>query len=374
MKETGKCFVYLLVFLLLPLAARAQGSKPAEGARFAFPGNRQVEITSCAPGVFRLRLIRANSADAENENLMDRYQILPARDCRAVEPGARNADGILFKSTGGSLRYDESTGKASLLNASGKVVVRSVQLMPDQANAASKDDIEQREKTVANQYKDDIQASLALNNPGALAPMPPDAIATSLEKGFAVSAELEPGERFYGLGEPSTKHIQLRGEAYFNWVRYQLDEEPIPFLMSTNGWGIFVNTTWRNYFDVGKTNPDQLLVWGPEGNPDVYLITGENMPEMLNRYTALAGRAILLPKWAYGLHFGNFITSDQFEILDNALRFRQLHFPVDGFELEPGWMKQNYDFSTKKEWNTDRFYMQDWMRGKRRRPETFIGA
>ena len=45
------------------------------------------------------------------------------------------------------------------------------------------------------------------------------------------------------------------------------------------------------------------------------------------------------------------------------------------FSLEPGWMAKKYDFSIDKKWNTDRFYICDWMRGgKKPRPYEFTQA
>jgi alpha-glucosidase (family GH31 glycosyl hydrolase) len=66
--------------------------------------------------------------------------------------------------------------------------------------------------------------------------------------------------------------------------------------------------------------------------------------------------------------------SDEFVVLDTARRFRDYGIPIDGMELEPNWMKQNYDNTTKKQWNTNRFYMEDWILGKGGRNQTFIGA
>ncbi len=46
----------------------------------------------------------------------------------------------------------------------------------------------------------------------------------------------------------------------------------------------------------------------------------------------------------------------------NASTFREKQIPCDAFSLEPGWMAKRYDFSVEKKWNTDRFYICDWMR------------
>ena len=79
------------------------------------------------------------------------------------------------------------------------------------------------------------------------------------------------------------------------------------------------------------------------------------MPDVINYYTAITGRPYLLPKYAYGLCFGPNMLEDQFDILNDAVRFREMGVPCDLFWLEPQWMEKRYDFSTKKKWNYQKF-------------------
>ena len=108
----------------------------------------------------------------------------------------------------------------------------------------------------------------------------------------------------------------------FTPERYKNSEQPVPFLMSSSGWGIFLNTTWRHYVDLGQSNSEELLIWGAEGDLDFFLIAGVDFAELLDRYTQISGRPMLLPQWAYGLTWINFVNADQWQVLDNARRFR----------------------------------------------------
>ncbi|MCX6308384.1 MAG: DUF5110 domain-containing protein [Bacteroidia bacterium] len=87
------------------------------------------------------------------------------------------------------------------------------------------------------------------------------------------------------------------------------------------------------------------------------------MPEMLNDYTTITGKPFLLPKYAYGFSFGSNMSENQFNVLDNGLRFRQEKIPCDVYWLEPQWMANsngfNYDFSNKKKWDYSKF-RPDW--------------
>ncbi|MBR5924878.1 MAG: DUF5110 domain-containing protein [Bacteroidales bacterium] len=192
-----------------------------------------------------------------------------------------------------------------------------------------------------------------------------------------ISISMEDGERFYGGGSTSREHIQHRGEMLRMWTAYQHTEIPMPFMMSSRGWGIFNNTTRKNHFDVGCTNPERFNIYNTADYADFYLMLGSDMPSVLDLYTQITGRTYVLPKWAYGFAFGPNMREDQWAILSDAANFRQMGVPVDLFWLEPQWMEKRYDFSTKKKWNYDRFSPEPyWLQNsmpKKYYPRLFVG-
>ena len=170
-----------------------------------------------------------------------------------------------------------------------------------------------------------------------------------------LSISLKDGERFYGGGSTSRDHIQHRGELLRMWTTYQHTEIPMPFMISSENWGIFNNTTRKNFFDIGNYQSDVFSIYNTTDEVDFYLMFGNSMPDVINYYTAIIGRPYLLPKYAYGLCFGPNMLEDQFDILNDAVRFREMGVPCDLFWLEPQWMEKRYDFSTKKKWNYQKF-------------------
>ena len=192
-----------------------------------------------------------------------------------------------------------------------------------------------------------------------------------------ISISMEDGERFYGGGSTSREHIQHRGEMLRMWTAYQHTEIPMPFMMSSRGWGIFNNTTRKNHFDVGCTDPERFNIYNTADVADFYLMLGSDMPSVLDLYTQITGRTYVLPKWAYGFAFGPNMREDQWAILSDAANFRQMGVPVDLFWLEPQWMEKRYDFSTKKKWNYDRFSPEPyWLQNsmpKKYYPRLFVG-
>lgn len=172
-----------------------------------------------------------------------------------------------------------------------------------------------------------------------------------MSRNSILSFTLADDERFYGGGSTSRDHIQHRGEVLRMWASYQIAEAPIPFMMSSAGWGVFDNTTVRSYFDVARYDKERLLIYNTAPGADFYVMVGGSMPQTLGLYTSLTGRAYVLPRWMYGLSFGGHMQENQFEMMDDAVRFRTEKVPCDVMWIEPQWMSKYYDFSTEKSWN-----------------------
>lgn len=191
------------------------------------------------------------------------------------------------------------------------------------------------------------------------------------ERGFGAALALAEGERLYGLGDVTRERIQKRGTRALMWVRNVEAYVPIPYVMSSRGWALLLNTTWRHVFDLGHTAPDHLRFWGPQGTLDYLLFVGDDAPALLDRYTDVAGKPHLLPRWGYALTFVCNQQADAREMLDDALNFRREDIPCDVIGLEPGWMATHYDYSVEKRWHPERFYVPHWAP---QGPHTFLGA
>ena len=87
--------------------------------------------------------------------------------------------------------------------------------------------------------------------------------ATTDGKETRIVLPLKSGEHLYGLGDVDRSTLDRRGKAYELWVANLKSYIPIGFLFSSEGWGVFVNTTWRHFFDVGATDKDALVVRAP---------------------------------------------------------------------------------------------------------------
>ena len=193
------------------------------------------------------------------------------------------------------------------------------------------------------------------------------------EKGFELRFLLAKGERVYGLGDANRDCLERRGRSYDMWVANITSYIPIPMVMTSRGWGVLVNVPQRHTFDIGKTDPDEMVVTAKEGDVDFYVFCGKDYRAMLDTYTQLTGRPALLPAFAYGFAYVANQWVDMFGFTEEAYRFRSLDLPCDIVGLEPGWMEYFYDSSTKKSWNSARFSFPYWVKPKDHR-YSWIGA
>ncbi len=189
--------------------------------------------------------------------------------------------------------------------------------------------------------------------------------------GYDVRFSLAKDERIYGLGDSSRDTVMRRGWAYDIWVLNVTSYIPVPMTLSSRGWGLLMNTTWRNRFDVGKSDPDAMICTAPRSDLDYYLFCGKDYRSLLDTYTSFTGRPALLPIWGYAFTYVCNQNIDAFNLVNEALEFRRQQMPCDVIGLEPGWMEKFYDQSTQKKWHPQRFPIPYWAP---KGPHTFIGA
>lgn len=179
---------------------------------------------------------------------------------------------------------------------------------------------------------------------------------------------------FYGLGESNTDRLILNGKTYRERVVYQKYEFPVPYLMTPSGYGILANTSFWHGIDVCARKDGEIVWYLPQGDIDFMIFAGDSLRGILERYTYVVGRPMLLPKWAYGLTFIELCQATQFDVMADAERFRTHGIPCSAISLEPGWTVRRYDFSTEKEWNRDRYYVNKWAQGDKPNPSFFSSA
>ncbi|MFO7947312.1 MAG: glycoside hydrolase family 31 protein [Armatimonadota bacterium] len=176
---------------------------------------------------------------------------------------------------------------------------------------------------------------------------------------------------FFGLGDETRDHIEHRGYTADLWVRNVTGYIPIPFITTSDGFGLLLNTTRRTTVDLGDTSDDRFGFDIKDGVIDYYVIYGPTLPEIYDRYTDITYKPPMPPKWAFGLWFICNMYADAHEFVSDAHNFRREEIPCDTIALEPGWMDTFYDYSTEKDWHSERFPVAEHARYGR---NTFLRA
>jgi alpha-D-xyloside xylohydrolase len=224
---------------------------------------------------------------------------------------------------------------------------------------------------------------------GALAALPrvaecPVAIeGTGSTRGLVIRIPLEPDELIYGLGL-QLQSFELRGTK--KRLRVNADpandtgdsHAPVPFYVTTRGYGVFVDTAryatfylgnkarvpaggrptpaasarhdgWNGlppYEQKGIGLASEVIIEVPHApGVDVYVFAGPSLREAVQRYNLFAGGGVLPPRWGLGFWYRAGTDATQDEVRQLAADLRSRHLPCDVLGLEPHWHRHAYSSS-----------------------------
>ena len=180
--------------------------------------------------------------------------------------------------------------------------------------------------------------------------------ASDLSRSIAATFELAHDEKIFGCGESFTR-LNKRGQRIVLYARDGMGVQneymykPIPFFMSSRGYGMFVHTSAPVTFDFGKTYDQHNVIYTGDENLDLFIFLG-NPKEILSEYTALTGRSPVPPVWSFGFWMSRITYKSEDEVRDVAAKLRQYRIPSDVIHLDTGWFetdwRSNYQFSTSR--------------------------
>jgi alpha-D-xyloside xylohydrolase len=173
---------------------------------------------------------------------------------------------------------------------------------------------------------------------------------------FAASFRLAPDEKIFGCGESFTR-LNKRGQKVHAYTRDGMGAQtekmykPIPFFMSSAGYGMFVHTSAPVTFDFGQAFDQSNMIYAGDETLDLFIFLG-NPKEILSEYTALTGRGPAPPLWSFGLWMSRITYKSEDEVREVAAKLRQYRIPSDVIHIDTGWFETdwqcNYKFSTSR--------------------------
>lgn len=214
-------------------------------------------------------------------------------------------------------------------------------------------------------------------------PLDPEKIAGSVMDGkTALRFPLEREEQVYGFGL-QFKTVHRRGQVLRLHVDHYGGQDdgrthaPVPFYVSSKGYGIFVNSA--RYIDVyagsaarkdsedspeardrntdenwtSRPYSDAVEILAPSAGVEVYLFAGPTPLDAVRRYNLFNGGGPLPPRWGLGFTQRVHRLSTDRDVIKEANAFEEKGFPLDFIGLEPGWQSRSYPNTF--EWDRKRF-------------------
>jgi alpha-D-xyloside xylohydrolase len=180
--------------------------------------------------------------------------------------------------------------------------------------------------------------------------------ASDYSRSMAAVFTLSPGEKIFGCGESFTE-FNKRGQKVVLWtddangVQNPGMYKPIPFFMSSRGYGMFLHTTSPVTCDFGNSFSGINALMLGDDELDLFVFLG-SPKDILDEYTRLTGKSPMPPLWSFGLWMSRCTYSREDEVRNVAAKLRQNKIPCDVIHLDTGWFETDwrcdYQFSTSR--------------------------
>lgn len=187
-------------------------------------------------------------------------------------------------------------------------------------------------------------------------------------------------EQVYGLGlefegmNRRSNVYSLKVDHYGGTKGYT--HAPVPFYISSKGYGVLINSSQRVKIHVGVGNRKDSKIpkpidrttgenWASRPLSDaveasvqgdgmeIYIFTGQTNLEVVQRYNLFFGGGIIPPKWGLGFWHRMHTKSTDKDVLQEIQDFEDNDFPLDVIGLEPGW--QSFAYPCSYDWDSTRF-------------------
>ncbi|WP_020529896.1 alpha-xylosidase [Flexithrix dorotheae] len=168
---------------------------------------------------------------------------------------------------------------------------------------------------------------------------------------------LSPDEKIFGCGESYT-NFNKRGSKVIFWtddangVQNETMYKPIPFYLSSRGYGVFMHHSSPITCDFGKYyNPVNSMMIGDD-ELDLFIFLGEPK-DVLDAYTDVTGKASLPPLWSFGFWMSRITYFSEEDGKKVAKKLRENKIPSDVIHFDTGWF--GVDWRNDYKFPVDRF-------------------
>ncbi|HMB92911.1 MAG TPA: TIM-barrel domain-containing protein, partial [Rhodothermales bacterium] len=170
--------------------------------------------------------------------------------------------------------------------------------------------------------------------------------AADYQQWVSATFELSPGEKIFGTGESFTP-FNKRGQKVIlftddsNGAENMGMYKPIPFFMSSRGYGMFLHETAPMTLDFGVDFIGHSTLMLGDDDLDLFVFLGEPK-DVLDAYTDLTGKAPMPPLWSFGTWMSRITYFSEEQVRDVAANLRQHRIPSDVIHLDTGWFETDW--------------------------------
>ncbi len=159
-------------------------------------------------------------------------------------------------------------------------------------------------------------------------------------------------EEIFGLGE-RFDHVNRKGVQVDFWNKDAIGVSNtrtyinIPFLFSTAGYGLFLNSSAKTEWEVSTLEASTLGFSVEDDNMDYFVIYGPKPADILYKYCTLTGFAPTPPVWSFGLWMSrcSYTSWDMVEEIAKELKERKI--PTDVIHIDTAWFKDDWNCDLK---------------------------
>ena len=162
---------------------------------------------------------------------------------------------------------------------------------------------------------------------------------------------IAPGEKIMGCGESFTA-LNKVGQKLNLFVTDPQGPEtadmykPVPFFMSSRGYGMFLHTSAPVTCDFGATYVGACKLFMADETLDMFLFFG-TPKNILNEYTELTGKSPMPPLWSFGTWMSRITYFSEKEGYEVALKLRENKIPSDVIHFDTGWFETDWQCDYK---------------------------
>ncbi|MDF1550531.1 MAG: glycoside hydrolase family 31 protein, partial [Bacteroidales bacterium] len=180
--------------------------------------------------------------------------------------------------------------------------------------------------------------------------------ASDYSRSFNAAFRLSPDEKIFGCGESYTG-LNKRGQKIVlytddsNGIQNETMYKPIPFFMSSRGYGMFMHTSSPITCNFGKYFSGVTSLMVGDESLDLFVFLGEPK-DILDEYTNLTGKAAMPPLWSFGFWMSRITYFSEKEGREVAQKLRDNEIPCDVIHFDTGWFETDwrcdYQFSPSR--------------------------